>query len=203
MQSRAEEGLPMTEDERTNDADLFRMIQGYQVTQALYVAARLEIPDLLAEGPQPVSELATRSGAHAPSLARLLRALSALGVFVEVQADVFGLTPLSETLRIGVPRSRRAWLIFSGSDLYESWGHLLHSVRTGETTAQHLHGMSSWEWRAQHPESNAKFNDAMSEGAAGRAAAITEAYDFSVFGTLIDVGGGSGTLIAEILRAYA
>lgn len=183
-------------------AALQRLIHGYQFTQALYVAARLEIPDLLADGPKPAAELAMHSGAHPPSLARLLRALTTLGAFAEVEPDVFGLTPLAELLRTGVPGSQRAWLLATGADFYPRWGHLLHTVRTGETTSQHVYGMSSWEWRAQHPELNALFNDAMAEAASRRGAALVAAYDFSPFGTVIDVGGGRGALIAGILRAY-
>lgn len=182
-------------------ADLQRLIYGYQFTQALYVAARLAIPDLLADGPRSVVELAALSDAHAPSLARLLRALTTLDVVAEVEPDVFGLTPLGELLRSDVPESRRAWLLFTGGDQYDRWSDLLHSVRTGETTAQHLYGMSSWEWRAQHPDLNVMFNDAMVEMATRRITAVLATNDFSRFGTMVDVGGGRGALLAGILQA--
>lgn len=194
------------DDPATDAADgaaiLQRLTHGYQFTQALYVAARLGIPDLLADGPLPVDELAARCDAHAPSLARLLRALATLGVFAEVRPEVFDLSPLAALLRAGVPDSQRAWLLLAGADLYQKWGDLLHTVRTGETTTQHLYGMDSWEWRAQHPEVNAIFNDAMTEQSAKRIRATVAAFDFSPFGTVVDVGGGRGALLTGILRAY-
>lgn len=183
-------------------ADLERLIHGYQFSQALYVAVRLGIPDLLADGPRPVIELAARSDAHAPSLARLLRALTTLDVFAEVAPDVFSLSRLGGLLRSDVPGSQRAWLLLTGGDLYHRWGDLLHSVRTGETTTQHLYGVSTWEWRAQHPELNVMFNDAMVELATKRTAAVLATYDFSRFGTVVDVGGGRGALLAGILQAH-
>ena len=184
----------------TDTDGLDRLVRGYQFTQALYVAARLGIPDLVADGPRSATDLAGRCGAHAPSLARLLRALTTLGVFAEVEPEVFGPTPRSHLLRDGVPGSRRAMLMLSGSQLYAGWGQLLHTIQTGETTARRIYGMDSWEWLAQHPEANAIFNDAMVEGSAVRVAALLAVYDFAPFGTVVDVGGGRGALLAGILR---
>jgi hypothetical protein len=181
--------------------DLTRLIRGYQFTQALYAAARLGLPDLVANGPQSVTDLSGSCGVAAPVLARLLRALTTLGVFAEVAPGVFGPTPRSQLLRAGVPGSRRAMLMLSGSQLYAGWGQLLHAIQTGETTARRVYGMDAWEWRAQHPEMNAIFNDAMVEGSAGRVAALVAAYDFAPFGTVVDVGGGHGELLGAILRA--
>ena len=192
----------MTADPTTDSDGLLRLVRGYQFTQALHVAVRLGIPDLVADGPQSATDLAARCGAHAPALARLLRALTTLGVFAEVAPEVFGPTPRSHLLREGVPGSQRAMLMLVGSQLYAGWGHLLHAIRTGETTARRVYGMDSWEWLAQHPEMNAIFNDAMVEGSAVRVAALLAVYDFAPFGTVVDVGGGRGALLAGILRAY-
>ncbi len=191
-----------TTTDATDTDGLDRLVRGYQFTQALHVAARLGSPGLVADGPQSAADLAARCGAHAPALARLLRALTTLGVFAEVAPEVFGPTPRSQLLRDGVPGSRRAMLMLSGSQLYAGWGQLLHTIQTGETTARRIYGMDSWEWRAQHPEMNAIFNDAMVEGMAVRVAALLAVYDFAPFGTVVDVAGGRGTLLAGILRAY-
>lgn len=189
-------------DTDANAEDLRRLIHGYQFTQALYAAERLDIPDLLAEGTQTVEELAMASHAHAPSLARLLRGLASLGVVAEGDDGTFSLTEMGMPLRSDAPDSQRAWLLFSGADQYAGWGDLLHSVRTGETTAQKRYGMSSWEWRAQHPDLNTLFNDAMVELSTRRATAMLNAYDFSRFKQVVDVGGGRGALLGAILSAY-
>jgi hypothetical protein len=181
---------------------LRRMIHGYQVSQALYVAATLGIADLLAGGPRGVEELAESTGAHAPTLYRLLRLLASVGVFAEDDAGRFGLTPLAECLRSDVPGSQRAWAIMVCSPTFwSSWGELLHSVRTGETAFPKVYGMSNWEYRAQHSEEGAVFDAAMTANTALESAAVAGGYDFSRFGVLADVGGGHGLLLATILAA--
>ena len=129
------------------------MLHGYQVSQALYVAATLGIADLLAGGPRSVEDLAERTKTHDPTLYRLLRLLASVGVFAEDDTKRFGLTPLAECLRSDVPGSQRAWAIMvCGPTFWSSWGELLYSVRTGETAFPKVHGMSNWDYRTQHPE---------------------------------------------------
>src|SRR6202163_3758713 len=95
-------------------AVMVRLVTGFWITQALYVAAKLGIADLLAEGPRTPADLAQAAGADARSLYRLLRALASEGVFTEDAAGCFGLTPLAECLRTGVPGSVRAWILVMG-----------------------------------------------------------------------------------------
>jgi hypothetical protein len=112
---------------------LLRMTIAFQVSQAIHVAATLGIADLLEESPRSVDELAQTTGTHAPTLYRLLRALASVGVFAEEPDGRFESTPLAEDLRTNAPRSLRAWAMQIGQQyLWTSWGHLLHSVRTGE-----------------------------------------------------------------------
>ena len=193
---------------RTNsvpdDADaakLEQLVRGYQFTQALFVAVDLSIPELVADGPADISVLADRCGAHPASLARLLRALTALGVFTEAEPGVFGPTSLSNALREGVADSRRAWLMLHAVDLYKTWGELGHSVRTGQTATSLVYGMDSWTWRSLHPEQGARFDAAMSENSRRRVETFVASYDMARFGTVVDVGGGQGMLLAGILAA--
>lgn len=182
-------------------ATLDRLLRGYQFTQALFVAADLSIPDLVADGPTDVSVLAARCGAHPASLERLLRALTSLGVFAETDPGVFGPTSLSEALRDGVAGSRRAWLAFHAVDLYKTWAELGHSVRSGATATSLVYGMDSWTWRSLHPEQEARFDAAMSEASRSRVTAFVASYDMTPFRTVVDVGGGHGALVAGILGA--
>jgi hypothetical protein len=197
-----------TAEHTTQDAGdaplaLQRLINGFRVTQMIGVAAALGLADLVADGPKSSAELAERTGMHAPSLYRLLRALSSLGVFAEDEQQRFGLTPLAALLRSGVPGSLRDWAAFSiDPQLWRAWGELIHSVRTGETAFSHVFGMDVWSYRAQHPESGATFDAAMSSLSGGDIPAILAAYDFSAIQTLVDVGGGHGALITGILQAH-
>lgn len=183
-------------------ARLEQLVRGYQFTQALYVAVDLSIPDLVTDGPQDVATLADRCGAHPASLARLLRALTAVGVFTEVERGVFGPTSLSDALRDGVEDSLRAWLVLNAVDLYETWGELGHSVRTGETATSVVYGMDSWTWRSLHPEQGTRFDAAMSERSRRRVESFVASYDMTRFGTVVDVGGGQGALLLGILNAF-
>ncbi len=179
---------------------LLRMTNAFQASQAIHVAATLGIADLLEDGPRHVDELAQTTGTHAPTLYRLLRALASVGVFAEQPNGQFGSTTLAEYLRTNAPRSLRAWAMQIGQQyLWTSWGHLLHSVRTGEPAFPELHGTTAWEYRAAHPEEDAVFNAAMTALSAGVAETIVQSYDFSGMDVLMDVGGGEGVLLAAIL----
>src|SRR5438128_11442423 len=121
---------------------MLHMIQGFWVSRALYVAAKLGIPDLLKDEPKSSADLAQATGTHAPSLYRVLRALDSVGVFAEDDRGRFALTPLGATLRSDVPGSLRAWAAVQlGEDHYQAWGELMHSVRTGAIAFEHVFGM--------------------------------------------------------------
>lgn len=180
---------------------LQQSIDAYQLSQCLYVAAKLGIADLLKDGPRNYEELAKASGAQPRALFRLLRALASAGVFNRVQDGRFALNEISDYLRRDAPRSLRAWAILSGEQPYPAWSQLLYSVETGETAFDHQFGMSNWQYRLQNSEADQVFNEAMSEGTRASTAAIVKTYDFAPFDCIVDVGGGQGALLASILRA--
>jgi predicted O-methyltransferase YrrM len=183
-------------------ADTLRhMINGFWISQALYVAATLRLADLLRDGPKTANELAKLSGAHGSSLYRLLRALASIGVFAEDSEGRFELTPLAQHLRTDVPISHAAWAIWSGHrPTWAMWGELLHCIRTGEAGFPKIHGMPVWEFNSRHPEHDAIFNAAMTGTSRPQAELLAGAYDFSSIDTLVDVGGGHGVLLAAILQ---
>jgi hypothetical protein len=183
--------------------DLLRLINGFQISQAIYVAATLGIADLLRDGARASDDLARTTNTQPRALYRLLRALAAVGVLHEHPGETFELTPTGCCLRSDVPNSCYAWACLVGRPhQWESWGNLLHTVKTGETAFDHRHGSGVWEWRSQKPEESRIFDAAMVSISRAAAAAVAAAYDFSAFGTLVDVGGGRGSLLAEILRRH-
>ena len=194
--------MSMATQELPPPAVLFQMVTGYYISRAIYVAATLGIADLLAHGPQPSSTLAKATGTHAESLTRVLRLLASVGVFTEQDDRCFALTPLGECLRTGVPGSMRsAALLFAGIT-QEAWRDLLYSVRTGEPAFHHVFGMDSFSYMAQHPEEAANFDEAMADFTKGIAIAVAATYDFSQFGTIVDVGGGNGMFLEAVLKAH-
>jgi hypothetical protein len=178
-----------------------QLTNGYWATQIVYVAAKLGIADLLERGPQGLAAMAQATQTHPPSLYRLMRALAGLGVFRENGAGEYETTVLGRCLVSGSPGALRARAILNGEDWYAAWGGLLHSVRTGETAFDHRYGMPWFEHLAANPEVAAIFNEAMASATEGAASAVAAAYDFTRCGTIVDVGGGTGAFLSEILKA--
>jgi hypothetical protein len=181
---------------------VLQLMTGYVIAQALYVAARLGIADYLAGGPLPTAELAALSGAHPPSLARLLRALTSVGVVAESDG-AYALAPLGRCLAQDAPDGVRASVLFAGAEQYQAWGELLHSVQTGEAAFRRVFGTGCYDYLAEHPEAGRSFDASMLETGGALGSAVAAAYDFSRARTVVDLGGGHGALLAAILRANA
>lgn len=185
------------------DAVLAQLVFGKCVSMAISVAAKLELADRLADGPKPVADLVRDTRTHAPNLYRVLRALASVGVFAEDPDGRFRLTPVGEYLRTGVPGSLRGIADYCGSDWsWRAWGSLIESVRTGETAFDRVFGEPCFDYLAKHPDESAVFNEGMTGFTAAIAPVVAEAYDFSRFGTLADVGGGHGVLLTTILGKH-
>jgi O-methyltransferase domain/Dimerisation domain len=182
---------------------LLGLINGFQVTQAIRVAATLRVADHLDGGPRSAAELAALTESHPDSLYRLLRALAAVGLFREDQDRKFTLTPMGDCLRTDCATPLGAWAEVVGSPYFwQAWGHLLRSVQTGENAFKSLNGKDVWQFRAEHREHGATFDRAMTQLSRGSAEAVIHAYDFSSFRHIVDVGGGQGLMLAAILRAH-
>ncbi len=181
-------------------AELLRLITGYRISQAVYVAAKLGIADRIADGPKDAETLARETGVRADPLFRTLRALAAVGVLTLDASKRFGLTRLGQSLRTDVPRTVAAFAVFQGEESYRAFADLLHTVRTGETAFDHVYGMGHFEYLAGHPEASAIFNAAM--GVSARiSGTLGEGYDFSRRRVVVDVGGGHGAVLAAVLAA--
>jgi hypothetical protein len=183
-------------------ATIMHLSMGAMVTQAIYVATKLSIADILADGQKHVDQISHEADAHSPSLYRVMRTLSSLGIFNETQPRTFANTPLSEVLRADVPGSMRNSMIFMGEPWhFNVWGNMLHSARTGGTAWKETYGEEVFDWIAKQPEASEIFNGCMSELSAGAAPAIVDGYDFSGIDTLADIAGGHGYLLSQILKA--
>lgn len=182
---------------------IMRLSTGYIASASIQVAAKLGIADLLADGPRPVSELASAAGAHEDRLYRVLRVLASVGVFTETAPRTFALTPAAETLRSGVPNSFRRMALWITSPFhFRTYAEMMHTVKTGEITFDHIHGKPIFEWLPDHPEISEIFNNAMSCLSEMVIPALLEAYDFAGIHTLMDVAGGHGALLRAILNKH-
>ena len=185
-------------------ARLLELISVRRISEALYVAAALGIGDLLASESRSAEDLAGRVSVHAPSLRRVLRALVSFGVLSQDQDDRFALSPMGEMLRSDIEGSLRpAALNFGGERSAQIEGKLLHCVRTGETAIQKLHGEDNRFSQIQRDPKEAElFNAVMTSFSTLHLTGVLEAYDFSAFMTLVDVGGGHGKNLSEILKRH-
>jgi len=175
---------------------------GAFIVQSIHVVARLGIADLLGPESRTADELAETAHVHGPSLRRVLRALTTLGIFAEDTEGRFRHTALSETLRADHAESIRAWALMLGAHfVWRPLGDLYESVRTGTPGFRRLYGERFFEWTKTHPEDGAVFNAAMTSGSVETLPALLEAFDFSRFERIVDVGGGHGALLAGLLAA--
>ena len=179
---------------------LLQLMTGAWRTQAIAVAAELRLADHIAGQPEAtVEQLASATATDPDSLARLVRYLAGLGIVERSHASV-RLTELGELLRTDVSPSLHALAVLYGGPFYESFGQLAHSVRTGGAAFDHVFGNHHFEYFAERPQLASLFDRAMASSASifGR---ITDIVDLSAASVVVDVAGGNGELLAQILPA--
>ncbi len=181
---------------------MMQMIGGHWIARAVQVLAQIGVADRMKGGPKSAAELAAATGMHAGSLERLMRAATMFGVFAPAPGGKYALTPVGDTLRSDTPNSLRNFASFFAEPWYwQVWTEFLHSVKTGEPAFTKVHGAPAFEWFAKHPTAVEVFSKAMTSFTRQIGTAVADAYDFGRIHTLVDVGGGHGTLIAAILKS--
>ncbi len=182
---------------------VLQMTMGLGVSRCIFAAARLGIADMLRDGPKHCDDLAAATGTHKDSLYRLLRALAGIGIFSETEFKCFDLTPMASCLQDNVPGSLREFIMLRGEEEYACWGELIHSLETGESAFEHVHGMSRFQYLRKNTAAAERYNRAMAGiGTARNNDAVVAACDFSSVRTLVGVGAGQASLLAAILRRY-
>jgi len=170
--------------------------------KALFIAVDLGIPDLLADGARPASDLAEASGADEDPLNRVLRYLVSRGVFSVDRAGRYSNNAVSDFLRADHPWSWRSWVLFFGSPWnWRIWEHLDDRVRGGADPTTAAHGCDFFTYvNERDPAAGEQFNEAMASGTRMQALLFAEHYDLTGVESVCDVGGGSGSVLAHLLR---
>lgn len=181
---------------------LFQMASAYWVSQAIYVAAKLGIADVLNAGRKSVGEIANAVEADVDSLRRLLRVLSMVNICQITNSEEFELTALGRALQSGVSGSLRSMVLTLGEVHYKAWGNLCESVQTGRPGFQAVFGTQMFDFLEKNSNAGEIFNLAMTDFSASVAQALLLSYDFSGIKSLVDVGGGCGKLLMSILEVY-
>jgi hypothetical protein len=182
-------------------AGLLQMIYGAQTAQVIYVAAKLGIADLLADDAKDLLEISATTGVDAGVLRRIFGMLVSRGLLARQTDGRFSLTESGSLLRSDRADSVRERAIFNAEILYPLWGELLHSVTSGQSAAVRVFGKPLYEHLAEHPEARTLFDRTMASAARYRHGPAVAAYDFSRFGSIVDVGGGNGALLISILKS--
>lgn len=193
----------MTDTAEESAAFLTTEALGYIYAAALRVAALLDVADHLSDGPRSTDDLAALTGSDPQSLYRVLRLLATRGVFREDDDGRFRLTPAAEALRADSSFSvRDGILTVTTESLWRSAGELLHSVRDGTPALERIYGKPIFEYLRENPAAGAEFHDGMGQFSLLESRAFAESYPFPETGTLVDVGGGQGTLLLEVLSRH-
>src|SRR3954469_15605568 len=180
---------------------LFDQTIGIGRTHVIGTIAELGVADLLAERAQTAEELAPQLGVDADTLHRVLRAAAVEGLVKMDRRGRFSLTRLSRPLRSDSPHTLRDWSVYMASkSSTAAWADLTESVRSGNSAFPRVHGMSIWQWFAEHPDEERAFAAGMRRITEELAPSIVAGYDWPRDGVVCDVAGGVGTLLAAILR---
>lgn len=180
-----------------------RILEGASVARIVYAAAELGLADHLGDAGSDAASLADLTDTHAPSLARLLRALAAAGILYETADRRYTLTTLGGTLRSGQPGSMRAWARFALSEYADRpWRALDHAIRTGENVFQREFGTDIWSFRSAHPDYSRLFDEAMQSYTLAVNQTVASNYPFDGLNWVIDVGGGNGALLLSVLERH-
>jgi ubiquinone/menaquinone biosynthesis C-methylase UbiE len=188
----------MSDKQPTPRQKLIGMITSYWTSQAIHVAAKLKLADLVKDGPKTAADLAKTTKTHPQALYRLLRALASVEIFSEDEQGRFGLTPIAECL-LDKPGSQWAVAMMMGDEHFRSWGDLLYSVQTGKPAFDHVFGKPVFDYLSEHAEQAKIFDAAMTGFHGPETQAMIDAYDYAGVNTLVDIGGGNGTVLSAVL----
>jgi hypothetical protein len=181
-------------------AEVLNILMGRWLANAVSCVAELGIPDVLEAGPKSPAEVAAQIGADANCVYRLMRATAGIGVFNEGADGKFSQTPLSDLLRTNAQPSLRYFAMMTRQEWHSrAWEKLPYCVKTGKQALDAVYGIPLFEYLQNTPEQAAIFNNAMTALSTIESPAVVDAYDFSGFGSIMDVGGGHGLLLATIL----
>lgn len=178
---------------------MYELISGYWTACAIQTTAQLGIADILSQGPKTLSELAEATQSHEESLYRLLRAVTSVGIFEEKEDNIFVLNDLGATLRSNVPGSMRSMFLTMVGEFYPVLGDLSYGVQTGKVAFEHVNGAPLWKYLKEKPIAGVHMMEAMTGVSGAVLKEILNAYDFTPYSTIVDVGGGNGSMLFSLL----
>ncbi len=182
---------------------MIQMGTAYWLSSLVYTAAKIGLADALEAGPRSAKDLAGATGMNPRALHRFMRTLASFGVLTMKDDGTFALTELGATLRKNAPGSARSTVLTMASPwAWQSFAEFEYSLATGKPAMEKVTGMNIFEYLSKHPDEAAQFSESMVGIHGGEPPTVAAAYDFSRFGTIVDVGGATGNMLAHILMRY-
>lgn len=181
---------------------MFEVLGGVWIAGCVKTAAELNIADYLAESKQTISSLAEKTGSDSKSLYRMMRALSGVGIFEELEDKTFALNDFGAALQTDVPGTAKNFVLAILGEHFPAYMELTYNAKTGKIPFEHVHGVGVWEYYKRNPEAGVNFGKGMTGMSGMELEGIMNTYDFSPYKTIVDIGGGNGTMMYTILNAY-
>jgi hypothetical protein len=178
------------------------MIEKMWVARALGIISALDIPKLISEGNKDIPTLAMLTSTNPDALFRLMRMLSAQGVFRLRKDKCFELTNLSKSLIDGPGSLRNMVISHSGTIHWRLFQELPYSLQTGKSAAEKVLGTDLFSYAEKNDPEKSLFIEAMAETSDLMSMALFAAYDFSKYPVITDIGGGNGRMLALMLDQY-
>ena len=183
--------------------EMIRMATGHWLSTLVYTAAKISLADRLAGGPRSAQDVAGATGMNPRALHRFMRTLASFGILTQTDDGAFALTELGATLRKDAPGSALSTVLtMSGPLMTRSFAEFDYSLATGKPATEKVFGMNIFDYLAQHPDQAARFSESMVGIHGGEPPTVAAAYDFSMVGTIVDVGGATGNMLAHILARH-
>jgi len=185
---------------KQDQTKIMEMASAFILSRAIHTAAEIKIADFMVAGPQNITTLAQKSGLNQDALYRLLRLLASYGIFSHDQANNFTLTPLAQQLVSTDPHSLWAWVTYHNDiNRWTAYGDMKYSLETGKPSFDHIFGKGYFDFLSDNPTQAKQFDEGMKNLSEGENAHITSSYDFTPYNTIMDIGGGKGGLITEVM----
>lgn len=187
--------------EPDNKKELIQKASAFILSRAIHTIAKINVADHLIDGPRTIHDLAQMTHTNEDALYRIMRLLASYGIFTYDHNKCFSLTPLAELLTSGHPDSLRAWLMYHDGDekRWQAYGSMDYSIATGKPAFNHLFGKGYFDLLADNNELGIAFDEGMKNLSQQENSSIANAYDFSSYSCIADIGGGKGSFIAELL----
>lgn len=179
---------------------LMELASAFILSRAIHIAAEIKVADNLVDGPKNIEWLAQKTATNTDALYRLLRLLASYGIFSHDTSDNFSLTPLAQQLVSTDPNSLWAWVTYhNDTNRWRAYGDMKYSIETGMPSFNHLFGKGYFDFIAENPSLATQFDEGMQNISKEENKQITDSYNFSLYPVIVDIGGGKGGLIAEIV----